>query len=303
MDKFEINESEFQPAQKKGHNQDSKSILNYLPDVVMAIMLIAMSSLSTLFQYDFAIKEIVWSSFIIMLVLRCATLFMSRYIGADLRYSKDFYSEETAELRQKYINEGKDIDACEFESWLNEYNKTYKISLYKKNMQVKISNAESKLRNYKYSYDANPKRATQRKIEDLERYIQELYNLIDEEYIEKNISSIKVKGYNPLRISNFLSSNTESDGYKDVYAVNVKKEMGEEISKSIPFTIVLTLLSSTIAMSYTTGDFNIISMLMDLICIALNFSLGWAYVAPKTLAHLKSVYINRYAFLKKFKTK
>ena len=61
-----------------------KKILAYLPSLVFFIILIAMSGLGTLIQFNFDIQQIVWATFFVGFSLRFLLNAMSRYIGRHL---------------------------------------------------------------------------------------------------------------------------------------------------------------------------------------------------------------------------
>ncbi len=294
---------EFIPQENKANNNIEKtSLAEYLPSVCLTIVLVILSGLGTIVQYSFDFKNIVWSTFIVSLSLRLVTIFSAKYVGSNLFYNKEMHSENVVKIKTELSDVGKDIDKSDLDKYVNTYNFESKKKAYKTKIRSKIAKREQKVNKLKFKNELLYKKRREKLISRHNKKIEELKAISSDEYVEKNIRYIKVK-YKKVRPCYFFSF-TENNSVKDrYYNVNVSTETSKEIIKSLPLTIFITILGSTMVFSATTGTLNLLSFFYDLTMIMFNFVLGWFVVGKKVLSATISAYINRIIFLKEYKNK
>ena len=103
MAEFDFNEKDLLD-ETLAHKKESSGVgkfLSVLPTVVLTIALFSLSALSTLINFNFSFKDIVWASFLTALFLRIATAAMSKYLGSNSRYQVGQKSPELLRLQDK----------------------------------------------------------------------------------------------------------------------------------------------------------------------------------------------------------
>ena len=120
MDNFYEENKQF--LSKPTSNKIKAGIMTYFPSVILTLILVALSGLGALIQFDFDIKQIVWSTFFISLALRLISTFLSKYVGSNLAFNKALYSDDMQNLKASFLEEGKNIDLNAFEDYVVRYN-------------------------------------------------------------------------------------------------------------------------------------------------------------------------------------
>lgn len=275
--------------------------MTYLPSVILTLILIALSGLGTLLQFNFSLKDIVWITFLISLGLRIVSTFLSKYVGANLSYNKALYSEEMQTIKANFIKSGIDIDRDAFETYVADYNLEQKKKAYKAKKGIKKQNIKTKKNTLVFLNQLECKERRTRKIERLSKKVEEIENILSDEYVDKNIAYIKVK-YKKVRSYYFLSPSEDYIDNSVRYSMNFSKESTKEIIKSLPLTVALAFFSSLLAYDAVMGTINAVSILFDIGNMIFNFILGWVIVGKRTAAKMMNAYINRQTFLSKFKS-
>ena len=303
MDEFyEINKEFITNPVNNTAKKIKAGIMTYLPSVVLTLILLVLSGLGALLQFNFSIKDIVWTTFFISLGLRLVSNFLSKYVGSNLAYNKALYSDEMQSLKKDFINAGKNIDRTAFEKYIYEYNLENKKKAYKnkKRMKIQALNEKKSLLTFRNKLDYSKRRAN--KITKLEHKKDELTSISTDDYIDENISYIKVK-YAKVRSYYFLSPSEDyvEDGIR--YKVNFSKENTKEILKSLPLTVALVFFSALLAYDVAVGKVNAVSILFDIANMVFNFIIGWFTVGKKIASRMMNAYINRQTFILEFKAK
>ena len=168
-----------------------KKILGYLPSLVFFIILIVMSGIGTLIQFNFNIQQIMWATFIVGFSLRFLLNAMSRYIGADTCYNLERVKPYVQEPKDRFIKLSRAIDYGTFEEWIDGENLLTKIDIYKEKITKKINRIKRSIRqvttknrlkhNDKYDVKLN-------KLNEKKAFLE---SEITEENINENISYLK----------------------------------------------------------------------------------------------------------------
>lgn len=304
MDEFYEKNKEFMPKRERIENKNAikAGIMTYAPSVILSLILLALSGLGTLLQFRFSLKDIIWVTFFISLGLRLVSTFLSKYVGSNLSYNKALYSDEMQTLKENFIKSGLDIDRDAFESYVAKYNIEQKKKAYKAKKGIKIQKRQKEIQTLSFKNELECKPSRIKKIKRLKNKLVSLSALITDEYIEKNISYIKVK-YKKVRSYYFLSPSEDYIDDSVRYSVNFSKESTKEIIKSLPLTIALAFFSSLLAYDAVMGTINAVSILFDIGNMIFNFILGWVIVGKRTASKMMNAYINRQSFLLEFKAK
>lgn len=277
---------------------NKKDVMAFLPGVVMMLIILAISSFSTLLQFDFQINEIALDAFAAMAILRVATMFCSKWIGADLRYKHEYAAEAITTARREFIELSRRVDTVAFEKWIAEQNKAERIRIAKAAADMRLSRLrDSEERAKSACMDKQTSKAKKRYMAACRaREMAEERATI--EWIEHNLPSIHVK-VRDLRADDFLVP-TEHTEHREVYTVNYMAENTWSVAKGIPFMLLFMLISSMISLSFIGGNPNWISMASDLFSILLNFSTGYGMDGGKTSALTLQVYERRKMVLNRF---
>ena len=205
-------------------------------------------------------------------------------------------------LKTNFIESGKDIDRDTFETYIIAYNLEQKKRAYKVKKGSKIQKLQNKIKTLYFKNELDCREGRLKKIERLTKKVASLSALITDEYIDKNISYIKVR-YNKVRSYYFLSPSEDYIDNSVRYSVNFSKESTKEIIKSLPLTVALVFFSSLLAYDAVMGSINAVSILFDIGNMIFNFILGWVIVGKRTASKMMNAYINRQTFLLGFKAK
>lgn len=300
MEKFDFNENDLLDetlAHKKEPSSGIAKFLSVLPTVILAIALFSLSALSTLINFNFSFKEIVWASFITALLLRIATAAMSKYLGSNSRYQVGQKSPELLRMQEKIRTTAEKINYAEFRSWVINENKKRKLEAYMRGWARKAAAIDEKIGRLKIK-PLND--GIGKKIAKLENKKREIEYVTSDEYVKKYLDTKKVK-YIRLDYRKFVTAFSSDGGYKrEIYSINEKLENGKEILKGLPTMIFISLLSAMIGFSVSFGQINVISCITDIVNITLQFTTGWFFIGSKTLTTEMCVFISKEAILDKF---
>lgn len=275
-----------------------KDIMSFLPGIVMMLIILSVSSFSTLLQFDFQFNEIAWDAFAAMAILRVATMFCSKWIGADLRYKHEYAADAITTARREFIELSRRVDTVAFEKWIAEQNKSERIRKAKAAADMRLSRLrDSEERAKSDCMDKQTAKAKKRYTAAC-RAREMAEERATVEWIEQNLSSIHVK-VRDIRADDFLVP-TEHTEHREVYTVNYMAENTWSVAKGIPFMLLFMLISSMISLSFIGGIPNWISMASDLFSILLNFSTGYGMDGGKTAALTLQVYERRKMVLNRF---
>lgn len=289
-----INDKEFRAEyeEKIKKNTAGSKITAYLPTVFSMIVLLALSSVSTLFQFNFSFHSVAWNTFLLSLTLRFCYNFIARYGSANLRYQLSQNSTQVKDACDLYVRESQKLDISHFAAWIEQKNAKNKENAYRAKIQGQIQCIDNKISFLKYKNARKMTKRAERKIESLKFKRDELQQRISDEYIKDNIRYIKVK-YTVLRVSDFFISTGKGTGSKEKYSIDEGKEISRECFKGIPSTLMLTLLGSLIGINITLGSVNVVSILFDVMAVSINFFNGYWIIGGKSVASLLSVYTAR----------
>ena len=305
MDNFYQEHSEFLPKEETNTITEKvgrikAGIMTYAPSIILSLILVAISALGTLIQFNFQLNTIVWSTFIISLGLRLISNFLSKYVGSNLYYNKALYSDEMQNLKNDFILQGKDIDKNAFEIYVQEYNLECKKRAYEIQQRSKITKLNLKINTLNHKNEIRETKRRLRKIKRLTLKIAEIEKVCTKEYIDKNIRYIKVK-YPRVKSCYFLSPAEDSTENGKTYNVNFSKENTKEILKKLPVTALMVFFGALISYDAAMGKANIISILYDVGNMAFNFILGWFVVGKDIASRTMNAFINRLTFIAGYK--
>ena len=290
----------YTPPQTIKTKGERAGLMEYLPSALLTIVLIIISGLGTLVQFNFSIKNIVFTTFIVSLSLRLVTVYSAKYVGSNLKYNKSLYTDDFKNIQKELIETGKDVDKAEFDRYVKDYNLKLKKEAYIKKKRGKIARLGAIINKLSFKNELSFSKWRDNRINRKLKKIEELEKVSTKEYIDANIIYIRVK-YRKVRSCYFFSVVENNYAKGRYYNVNVSKEISKEIAKSLPITVMLVLLGSLMMFSATMGVLNLISFFYDVAVMIINFVLGWFVVGKKAIASTVNAFINRIIFIKEFK--
>lgn len=293
---FSIDENKTEQQVKK---LKSKA-LGCLPSIFLAIIIFSLSALSTAVEFRFSLKTIVWSMFLLSLSLRLALIISSKYAGADLKVRIGQKDNALTELKTTFTNLVKETDISKFKAWVHEQNLKKKKTAYANKIMAKIKKLEHKIEWLEYKCEKKPNKSIHNKVERLKFRLERLKKVSTEEFIAKNIQFLKVK-YRPYNANDYLIDSTDSGGSEYKTNVNLALENGKGVAKGLPYSIMVSLFASCLGFGIAFKTVNIVSVLIDLFTILLNFSNGIFIVGQKTLSIQQGVYNNKISTLLEYK--
>ena len=276
-----------------------KKFLRYIPSAVFFIILIVMSGIGTLIQFNFDIKQIVWVAFLISFILRFALNAMSRYIGSDVCYNIEKEKIYVQEPKERFIKLSKAIDYGTFEEWIDAENLTAKIDAYKNKITKKINRIKRKIRIITSKNTLRQKKRYTEKIKTLKERQSFLGSEITDEFIKENINYLRVK-FRKLKARDFESESEIENSQKETYSINLSFETFKGIVKGLPVMFFISLFGSMITYNIAMGSINTISCLYDIAMIILNASMGYVGLGKKNIQKLIGVYNSRSKVLSKY---
>jgi hypothetical protein len=277
-----------------------KKMVEYIPSAIAVIATVAMSSLSSLFQFQFELKSVVWTSFVLTMLLRAGTFFASKFVGADARFKAELTSESMERVKTEFTKEAHGIDIVDFEKWIIERNKRAKREAILAQNAEKICLLSQKMDRLIYLNYKTDSHFRHWRIERIKRKIEEIEKVNTPEYVEKNISHIRVK-FEELHAADFLVDSEKSTEGRKIYTLDETRENTIEILKGIPLMLAITLFATLLGWNYTIGEINVLTLILDIGFVAFNFSMGYGSVGRKTAASMMTMYTNRRAVVCAFK--
>ena len=299
---YEENKDFLPKKEQLTENKVKAGIMAYLPSAILTIILVALSALGSLIQFNFEIKNIIWTTFIISLGLRLISNFLSKYVGSNIYYNKALYSKEVQGFKNDFIDAGKNIDKSQFEEYIKEYNLETKKMVYKAKKRGKIAKIENKRTKLKTLNELDYKKSRENKIKRQTKKIEELEKISNDEYVDKYIIYLRVK-YQKVKSCYFLSPEEDCAINGKKYNVNFSRENTAEILKSLPLTAILVVFGALLSYDTAMGNVNALSILYDIANMTFNFILGWFIVGKKLISRTINAYINRQTFIAQFKAK
>lgn len=276
-----------------------KKILGYLPSVVFFIILIVMSGIGTLIQFNFDIQQIVWATFIVGFSLRFLLNAMSRYIGADTCYNLERVKPYVQEPKDRFIKLSRAIDYGTFEEWIDGENLLTKIQIYKEKITKKINRIKRSIRqvttknrlkhNDKYDVKLN-------KLNEKKTFLE---SEITEENINENISYLRIR-FRRLKAKDFETESEIANTTKKTYSINASLETVKGITKGLPLMFFVSLFGSMLTYNITMGSINAMSCLYDIAMIIFNATIGYVALGKKNIQRLIGVYNDRSEVLSKY---
>ncbi len=276
-----------------------KKFLRYIPSAVFFIILIVMSGIGTLIQFNFDIKQIVWVAFLISFILRFALNAMSRYIGSDTCYNIEKEKIYVQEPKERFIKLSKAIDYGTFEEWIDAENLTAKIDAYKNKITKKINRIKRKIRIITSKNTLKQKKRYTEKIKTLKERQPFLESEITDEFIKENINYLRVR-FRKLKARDFESESEIENSQKETYSINVSFETFKGIVKGLPVMFFISLFGSMITYNIAMGSINAMSCLYDIAMIIFNASIGYVGLGKKNIQKLIGVYNSRSKVLSRY---
>jgi hypothetical protein len=276
-----------------------KKAISFLPSILLILVAVALTSIASLFQYNFDLSEIILMDLIVFSTLRITVMFLSKYVGADMRYQRDVSDEDVAFAQKNFMDLSRALDRGEFDKWIKNENRDAKISAYREKIAKKLEKTNVKRRKIEFRNARKPKQKWQKKLISLEEKESDLKYRQSDEYIVENIAHIKVK-YQHLHATDFLSPN-EYSVKVERYGMSENLENIKEITKGIPFALMIIVLGAMVTFDVSKGTINAMSMLIDLGSILFYFLQGWSVVGRKTIALLITVYECRLGVIERFR--
>lgn len=273
-----------------------KEVFSFLPTVIMVLLLFAVSSISSLLQFSFSLKDVAWTSLCLTLGLRLTMLIASQWIGADCKFRADQKNEDLDKARKEYRKASEELDIAAFDRWVYMENIHRKTEAYRNKNNKKIADIDIKISRIKRKLLFSPSEALEISLQKLEHKKEDIEAINTDEFIRQHILDVKVK-YNALHVSDFLTPSEFLSGKDEKYHMSEAVENVSEIAKFIPTTIFITILFSLVGTSYHFGTLSVVSLIFDVFSTAFNFSTGWFYVGRRTVATQIFVFRSRKAVI------
>lgn len=294
QDEFDLKLDEAEQKAKAA----GKKVFSFLPSILLLFVAIALTSIASLFQYNFDLSKIVLMDLIVFASLRIIVMFLSKYVGADMRYQRDVSDEDVTFAQKNFMDLSKNLDRGEFEKWIKTENRSSKISAYRESISKKLEKINAKRRKLEFRNSRKPKTKWNKKLLALEEKAITLKYQCTDEYIVENISHIKVK-YQHMHATDFLSPN-EYSVKVERYGMSEHAENIKEITKGVPLALMIIVVGAMVTFDVSKGTVNAMSMLIDLGSILFYFLQGWSVVGRKTIALLITVYECRRSVIERF---
>ncbi len=301
LDDFKKDFDNFKGKMEDANGSVKKSLLNVVPSAILILILIATSTIGSLFQFNFDLKTVAIIPLIIGVCLRLIVNVATKYVGADLRYQNALYSEDVLNARKDFITEAKDVDKSRVKELVSDLNLKNKKEAYKARMSYKIGKLLSKKDDLFYSQTLRFSKSREKKIGKLEAKITKLQAQATNDYINNYIQYVNIK-YVKLDYTYFLTPTERAESSENPYIINAPGENLKNISKTLPLTIILSLFSSLIGFNVVIGKVSVISILYDVANTIINFIIGWMsgrHAIDRTI----EAYLKRTVILQEIKKK
>ena len=276
-----------------------KKILAYLPSLILFIILIAMSGLGTLIQFNFDIQQIVWETFIVGFSLRFLSIAMSRYVGADTCYNLERVKSYVQEPKERFVKLSRAIDYGTFEEWIDGENLLTKIRIYKEKKIKKINRIKRSIRKFTTKNRLKHKDKYGAKINRLNEKKSFLESELTEENINENISYLRIR-FRRLKAKDFETESEVANTAKKTYSINAPFETVKGITKGLPLMFFVSLFGSMLTYNITMGSINAMSCLYDIAMIIFNATGGYVVLGKKNVQKLIGVYNDRTEVLSRY---
>ena len=292
---------EVKTAEEKKERRKLRSFWSYVPGAFMFCVLLSISSLSTLIQFQFDFKEIVLTSFLLSAFLRIVIMFCARWVGADTRYKIEETSEQMNRARDRFLAMSQLLPPADFEEWVIEKNIHEKRVALKNGFLRCAEELRSEKARMEYSQKKKYRSHVAKKIDRITVKIEQAEKKCTDEYIDKNIGFLRAR-YNELHAEDFYSVSTyESDDIAR-YKMDYMHENSRSVMKSIPSMFLMMLICNMMSVNYIIGTVNVVSLLLDIFSLVLNFVIGYGYIGGKTASSMIGVYDRRRAVIDHYLT-
>ena len=275
-----------------------RKAFSLLPSVLLLGVSVALTSIASLFQYNFDLSEIIVSDLIVFASMRIIVMFLSKYVGADMRYQRDVVDEDVTFAQKNFMGLSKKIERGDFEKWVKRENRAAKVAAYRLKLTRKLEKVHEKRRKVEFRNARKPKKKWNKKLISIEEKENSLKFRMSDEYIADNIAHIKVR-YQHLHSTDFLSPN-EFSVKRERYGMSEQTENIKEITKGLPLALFVIVFGAMVTFDVSKGTINAMSVLVDLGSILFYFLQGWSVVGRKTIALLITVYECRRAVIERY---
>lgn len=298
QDEFDFRDDEYIKKTEKVVKTRHRA-MQFLPTVFMVGMLFAVTSISTLININFTLKDVVWSSLLFDMALRLLTLFSAQWIGSDSRYQRDRMGDDVQTAKKRFVASSEQIELSAFSAWIRVENDRIKKEAYLKKMGEKMSALKVKKKRIDRECSDGFSRFDAWRYKKILKKMDDIKTKTTDEYIDDNIRKLRVK-YRRLRTSDFLVPTEYVVAKKELYNMSEVRETSKEIFKFFPVSMFFMILGATIGYQATAGTVNAFSIVFDTFSVAMHFSTGWFYVGRKTVSKLiyvfccKKIVIDRY---------
>ncbi len=283
---------------KKSHEKADK-VISTFSTVVMLMLALSITTLNEMVKVSFSLQSVVWSAFVYSLIAKVATIFLCKYVGADMRYRHGLDDSAVLDSKKRFFDLSERINIPAFESWIYRENELRKRKAYKDGILTKIAAADTHVRLLEYKQKARHSERRACKIDKKKRQMQEWYRLITDEYIDEHIGYIRVK-YTELRVNDFIASVESGAPSREKYGMSEQSVITKDISLGMPWTIALTFALTLLGSTYVFYPVNALVLLADISLLVFYFSQGFFITGKKTLSLLVHVYCARAVLLLRY---
>lgn len=277
-----------------------KKILGFIPSILFFIILMVMSGIGTLIQFQFDITQIIWMTFFISFALRFLTIALSKYIGSDTCYNIEKLKPYVQEPKERFIKLSRAIDYGTFEDWIDKENIQTKIHIFKEKQTKKLNSINAKIRKIKIKNSLNKKKRYDNRIAKLNSQKEYIEFELTDEYINDNIRYLKIWFIKKLKSKDFETESEIANTSRKTYSMNSSYETVKGIIRGVPQILFITLLGSAITYNITVGNINAISFLYDLAMILWYAINGYMGLGKKNIQKLIGVYNDRTEVISKY---
>ncbi len=303
MNEFDVNpavEADLSAyKQRKKSRVRTEKVVGTFSTVVMILLALSITSLNEMVKVSFSFRDVVWSAFAYSLIAKIATIYLCKYVGADLRYRYGLDDNEVKDAKKRFFDLSNHVNIPDFEAWVYRENERRKRKAYKDGILTRIAAADTTVRLLEYRQKAKYRRRRSRKIARKKSHIQEWYRLITDEYIDEHIVYIRVK-YVELKVNDFITPAESGAPDVEKYGMSEQREITKDISRGMPWTIALTFALTLLGSSYVFYPVNAFVLLADICILIFYFTQGFFVTGKKTVSLLVHVYCARAVLLLRY---
>lgn len=239
-----------------------------LSDIVCAFIILLsalISGLLNLFTYGFNPTELLTISFWLAILIRCLANGLVLFSSAINRISHlERDDEQISYLKNSLQLSIKNDIKEDFVTFLAAINKQEKIKKYKQKINRKIFKLDNhashrRLNKWKLYQDEKEIISVEVDPHQYGRYVfkrQKLLDKLEDEYIEKNIDSIRVK-YNYIT-RNMIINNFKTNDDEKYTLIEKNKKMARDLLPRFLYTISFTLIMSSIILDPNIENLNVV---------------------------------------------